>query len=147
MRLIPHWWDIYHHLIFATWQAEDNVSIRYRRFPPDDSLIACEPSPLSCAVWFAVCSSHPYLFVCLTVPQRAPLSRSREQTAFTFFPGWRSHSDVYVVLVICCHSLFCCRSPMARLQSWQERSPTGTRVERLSQSNINIWPAPQDWKY
>lgn len=56
----------------------------------------------SCAVWSqSVPLPHPFLSVCSTVLQRAPLpspsSAPENKTALTFFPGWRSHSQMFML--------------------------------------------------
>lgn len=80
---------------------------------------------LSSAVWSAVCS--PFLFVCLTVPQWAlPLLLLRTNSLHFLSRVAFSLSDVYVVLVIYCHSSSTVVLPWLGLQSWQECSPTGT---------------------
>lgn len=103
------------------------------------SLISWVFSAEFCSV---VCNLFSLLFVCLTVPQRTPSPQLLLRTNSLHFLSRMafSLSDVYVVVVICCHSSSAVVHPWLGLQSWQECSPQDPGVERLFQSNINIWP-------
>lgn len=103
------------------------------------SLISWVFSAEFCSV---VCNLFSLLFVCLTVPERTPSPQLLLRTNSLHFLSRVafSLSDVYVVVVICCHSSSAVFHPWLGLQSWQECSPQDPGVERLFQSNINIWP-------
>lgn len=75
-----------------------------------------------------LCSLFPLLSVCLTVPQRAPLSCPPENKQ----PSLSFQGGVLTLRCLCCrcHLLslfFCCRSPMARPPVMAGVLPTGTR--------------------
>lgn len=55
----------------------------------------CRHAKLSSAVWSAVC--FPFCSSARLSHGGLPSRCSREQAAFTFFPGWRSHSQMFML--------------------------------------------------